>query len=422
MVDGLQPDAIECVHPGEWRVLRALRQAAAACNVPLTIHEDKHFLVSRDAFDGWMAGRRTAIMEHFYRWQRKELDVLMEADGSPVGGAWNFDKENRAALRSAPDVRRPYQPRMDGLTRATAEMIERRFPESPGSLERFRWPVTRDQALRALRDFVEHRLPYFGSYQDAMWDGEPFLYHSLLSTALNLKLLRPMECVDAAVTAYESGAAPINAVEGFVRQIIGWREFIRGIYWHEGPEYPQRNGLSETGSLPQFYWTGETDMACMRDSIGQVLSCGYGHHIQRLMVTGNFALIAGVEPQLVNDWYRGMYVDAVDWATTPNVIGMVMHADGGVVGTKPYAASGQYIKRMSNYCAGCRYDPTKRTGGSACPFTTFYWDFLLRHEDTLRANQRMSLIMKNVDRIDAPERTAINERAAELRASLGVDR
>jgi deoxyribodipyrimidine photolyase-related protein len=234
MVDGLQPDAIECVHPGEWRVLRALRQAAAACNVPLTIHEDKHFLVSRDAFDGWMAGRRTAIMEHFYRWQRKELDVLMEADGSPVGGAWNFDKENRAALRSAPDVRRPYQPRMDGLTRATAEMIERRFPESPGSLERFRWPVTRDQALRALRDFVEHRLPYFGSYQDAMWDGEPFLYHSLLSTALNLKLLRPMECVDAAVTAYESGDAPLNAVEGFVRQIIGWREYMRGIYWREG--------------------------------------------------------------------------------------------------------------------------------------------------------------------------------------------
>lgn len=420
VVGQLEPERLECIHPGEWRVLSALKEAASACDLPLTVHEDDHFLVSRDAFAGWMSGRKSVIMEHFYRWQRKELDILMEPDGSPVGGTWNFDKENRKALRSAPDARKPYQPRMNPLTLATAETIERRLPESPGSLDGFRWPVTREQALRALSDFAEHRLPHFGTYQDAMWEGEPFLYHSLLSAALNLKLLRPMECVHAAIEAYESGAAPLNAVEGFVRQIIGWREFIRGVYWHEGPEYPERNALGDRGSLPEFYWTGETDMACMRDSIGQVLEHGYGHHIQRLMVTGNFALIAGVEPRQVNDWYRGMYVDAVDWATTPNVIGMVMHADGGVVGTKPYAASGQYIKRMSNHCAGCRYDPGERTGDGACPFTTFYWDFLLRHEDALRANQRMSLIMKNVDRIESKERSAISERAADFRSAFDL--
>jgi deoxyribodipyrimidine photolyase-related protein len=253
-----------------------------------------------------------------------------------------------------------------------------------------------------------------------MWSGEPFLYHALLSSALNLKMLNPRECVSAAVDAYQAGAASLNCVEGFVRQLIGWREFIRGIYWYEGPDYGDRNTIDQHGSLPDLYWTGETEMACMKACLGQVLEYGYGHHIQRLMVTGNFALIAGVHPREISDWYLAMYVDAVDWVTLPNTLGMVMHADGGVVGTKPYAASGRYIDRMSNYCKSCRFDPGKRTGPDACPFSTFYWDFLIRNERRFKSNRRMAMILKNVSRMDRGERKRITEQAETLRAKLGV--
>ncbi|MFG0251688.1 MAG: cryptochrome/photolyase family protein, partial [Phycisphaerales bacterium JB038] len=353
----LQPRELVCTQLGEWGVLRRLEASARRLKLPLRIDAEAHFLTGSEEFEEWMAGRKQQILEHFYRWQRRRLAILIDAEGAPVGGQWNFDKENRRSFRSPPTPPTPYRPRVDALTRATAADIEKRLPDSPGSLQDFRWPVTRGQARRALRDFVENRLPHFGDYQDAMWSGEAFLYHALLAPALNLKLLDPRECIRAVVEAWENGAAPLNAVEGFLRQIIGWREFLRGLYWHQGESYAERNGFAETGRLPDFYWTGETEMACLRDCLGQVLQYGYGHHIQRLMVTGNLALVAGVEPQQVNDWYRGMYVDAVDWVTTPNVIGMVMHADGGVVGSKPYAASGRYIERMSNYCQGCPYDP-----------------------------------------------------------------
>jgi deoxyribodipyrimidine photolyase-related protein len=298
------------------------------------------------------------------------------------------------------------------------DLVRKSFPDAAGKLDRFSWPVTRRQALRALNDFVEHRLPRFGVYQDAMWSGQPFLYHSLLSPALNLKLLNPREVVEAVLAAYKSGEAPINSVEGFIRQVIGWREFIRGIYWTEGSDYAERNALEEHRPLPSFYWTGETEMVCLRDSITQVLRYGYGHHIQRLMVTGNFALISGVYPKAISDWYLGMYVDAVDWVTLPNTLGMVMHADGGVVGTKPYAASGKYIDRMSNYCGACPYDPAKRTGSGACPFTTLYWDFLLRHQKKFSRNPRMKMTLRNVDRFARGERQAIRKKAGELRKTL----
>jgi deoxyribodipyrimidine photolyase-related protein len=253
-----------------------------------------------------------------------------------------------------------------------------------------------------------------------MWTGETTVYHSRLSAALNLKLLRPMECVEAALEAWHDGRAPLNSVEGFVRQIIGWREFIRGIYWQQGPGYGQRNALDEHGALPEFYWTGDTKMECLRQSLGQVLDEAYGHHIQRLMVTGNFALIAGVHPRAVSDWYLGMYIDAVDWATLPNTLGMAMHADGGVVGSKPYAASGRYIQRMSNYCAHCPFDVSKRTGADACPFNTFYWDFLIRHRKRLGTNQRMSMMLRNVDRLAAGERAEITGQGRRRRGELGI--
>lgn len=416
----LKPESLRLLRPGEHRVMAMVDNWRAEYDLPVEVLEDTHFLTTPESFSSWADGRKRLVMEHFYRQKRREHGMLLDEHGGPVGGRWNYDAENRDTFKKSPKPPTPYRPRADALTQEVLELVEHRLPDNPGSTEGFAWPVTRRQALRALDDFVEHRLPHFGAYQDAMWSGQPWLYHSLLSPCLNLKLLHPMECVSAAVEAYEAGNAPLNAVEGFVRQIIGWREFIRGVYWHEGPGYARRNGLSQRGRLPDLYWTGETDMACMRACIGQVLAHGYGHHIQRLMVTGNFALIAGVHPKAISDWYLGMYVDAVDWVTLPNTLGMVMHADHGVVGTKPYAASGRYIERMSNYCAECGYDHGRRTGESACPFTTFYWDFLDRNKDVLKDNHRMRMILKNLDRFSGDQRAELTVSAQRIRRDLGI--
>jgi deoxyribodipyrimidine photolyase-related protein len=416
----LRPSSLVCTLPGEWRVKRSIERVAKDAGIPLQIRPDEHFYLSKEEFADWMAGRKQPVMEHLYRRQRRRLDILMKPDGQPTGGAWNYDKENRDTFSRAVDIPPLYTPRPDKITLEVLDLVNERFAYHPGSLTPFRWPVTRSQAQKALTDFITRRLAKFGKYEDAMWSGEPFLYHSLLSAALNLKLLNPRECVTAALAAYESKLAPLNSVEGFIRQLIGWREFIRGVYWHEGPGYADLNALDQHGRLPEFYWTGATDMVCMRECLRQVLEHGYGHHIQRLMVTGNFALIAGVDPRRISDWYLGMYVDAVDWVTLPNTLGMVMHADGGVVGTKPYAASGRYIQRMSNYCKTCPFDPAKRTGPDACPFTTFYWDFLLRNERRFARNPRMSLILKGARGLQRGERKRIHNQAERLRTEFGV--
>jgi len=303
----------------------------------------------------------------------------------------------------------------DAVTREVIALVESRFAAHPGSLDSFAWPVTRPQALQALQRFIQERLPLFGPFQDAMWPGEPWLYHAHLGAALNLKLLRPREVVDAAVAAYRAGAAPLAGVEGFVRQILGWREYVRGIYWTRMPAYGELNALDAQADLPAWYWTGHTDMACLRDAIGQTLQHGYAHHIQRLMVTGLFALMYGVQPQQVHAWYLAVYVDAVEWVELPNTLGMSQYADGGLMASKPYVATGKYIQRQSPHCKGCRYDPAQRTGDSACPFTTLYWDFLLKHEAQLAGNPRMALQVKNVARLDAPTRAAVLARAAAIR-------
>lgn len=435
-VAALRPRSLEVIHPGDWRVMamaRAWASPETGVGVPVTIHEDDHFLTPLAEFERWASGRKQLTMEYFYREQRRRLGVLMEPDGtSPAGGTWNYDHDNREAFREAPAVRRPYTPRADAITGEVLELVERTFPGNPGTVEGFAWPVTPDQARRALADFVAHRLPSFGTYEDAMWSGERVLYHSALSPALNLKLLRPMACVDAALGAYAAGAAPLNAVEGFVRQIIGWREYIRGVYWQQGEGYPARNGLDQHGALPAFFWTGDTDMACLRDCLGSTLERAYAHHIPRLMVIGNFALIAGVDPREVGDWFLAMYADAVDWASCPNTIGMSQHADHAVVGTKPYASSGKYIDRMSNYCGGCRYDLGSRRfrdpsserlfdgARPPCPFNVFYWDFLIRMREVFRKNQRMAMILKNVDRMKDEERVAITISAQRYRERFGV--
>ncbi len=421
-IETLSPERVQVVQPGDHRVEAMLREAASAHDLQLEVLEDASFTCSLEAFDAWANdGRKELVMEFFYRRRRRALDVLVDEDGEPTGGAWNFDRDNRRAFKRAPEVPRPYRPRPDDVTREVMGLVQRTWPDAPGRMDHFRWPVTRREALRALRDFVDHRLSGFGTYEDAMWAGEPVLYHSRLASSLNLKLLRPQECIDAAVAAYEEGRAALNDVEGFVRQILGWREFIRGVYYREGPDYVRRNGLDHQGRLPELYWTGETEMSCMKHCLGELLEHAWGHHIPRLMVLGNFALISGVHPRAIHEWFLAMYVDAVDWVTAPNVIGMSQHADSGVVGTKPYAGAANYINKMSNYCSGCRYDPKKRTGEDACPFNVFYWDFMLRHRERFAKNRRMGLVLKNVDRMNKGEAKAIRSGASRLRDELGLN-
>jgi deoxyribodipyrimidine photolyase-related protein len=417
----LKPARVEFIRPGAWRVLQSMQDRLGDLGIDHEMHEDPHFYLTPNEFSEWMGDRKEVILEHFYRFMRKELGVLVDRQGKPEGGEWNFDKQNREPFRGKIAIPDSPRFRASEITQEVISLVKEHFADAPGNLADFSWPVTYRQAERALDEFIEHRLPHFGTYQDAMVTGEPWMFHALLSSSLNLKLLDPRTCVEAAIEAYRRGHAPINAVEGFVRQLIGWREFIRGVYWHEGPEYGSRNALDQRGTLPGLYWTGETDMNCMKQCVGEVLDHGFGHHIQRLMVTGNFALISGVDPRAISDWYLAMYVDAVDWVTLPNTLGMAMHADGGVVGTKPYASSGRYVDRMSDYCKGCRYDPTKRTGDDACPFSTFYWDFLMRNERSFRDNRRMAFPMKNLKSIGKSERRQIRDRAAELRRELGID-
>lgn len=420
-VEALHPDALAMTRPGEWRVLRLAENVAAALSLKLTMFEDPHFLVTPQEFEEWSEGRRELVMEHFYRVVRRRFDILVDGEGKPEGGVWNFDADNRKPFRGD---RRAIPPRVrhapNERTLEVLAAVRATLGDLPGDAASFNWPVTRSAARAELRDFLVHRLANFGTYQDAMVTGEPWMFHSLLSPALNLKLLDPREVVQGAVEAYRRDLAPLNAVEGFVRQIIGWREFIRGVYWLEGEEYGTRNALAQTYSLPPAYWTGDTELSCLRESLGEVLANGFGHHIQRLMVTGNFAMIAGVDPREISDWYLGMYVDAVDWVSLPNTLGMSQHADGGVVGTKPYAAGGRYIQRMSNYCERCPFDPTRRVGNDACPFTTFYWDFLVRNADRLAGNVRMALAVRNARAIPEGERRAIAERADDVRRQLGM--
>ncbi|MEL6739535.1 MAG: cryptochrome/photolyase family protein [Planctomycetota bacterium] len=418
-IQGFKPESVSCVEPGSHALDAEIRGACEDAEVHLDVLPDPHFLCNTDEFADWAAGRKSLTMEYFYRAMRKRLGVLMD-DGEPEGGTWNLDKENRKAFKSAPGA--PPIPVFDrdAIIEDVLAAIDRVLPDLPGRMGRWIWPVTREQALECLADFIDNRLKFFGDHQDAMWTGEHTLYHSVISAPLNLKLLNPREVYAAAETAYQEGKVPLNAAEGFIRQIIGWREFIRGVYTFEGPSYGDRNGLEEHGSLPDFYWTGETDMRCMRDALESVLDLGYGHHIARLMVTGNFAMIAGVHPIEVNDWYLGMYADGVEWVTTPNTLGMAMHADHGIVGTKPYAASGKYIKRMSNYCKGCRYDVSARSGDDACPFNVFYWDFLNRHSKRFSKNTRMTMMLKNLDRIEPSELTQITVSAGRLRERFGI--
>jgi deoxyribodipyrimidine photolyase-related protein len=413
------PRAIHVTEAGEWRVRAMLESWETRFPIPVILHEDDRFLCSHAEFDTWAAARRQMRMEFFYRDMRRRTGLLMTQAGEPEGGQWNYDAENR---KPAPQrdllMPQPIRFRPDAITREVLDMVAARFADHIGSLDQFAFAVMRDEALRQQKRFLDEALPRFGDYQDAMLTGEPFLWHSILSPYINAGLLDPLELCRAVDKRYRAGKVPLNCAEGFIRQIIGWREYVRGVYWHEGPDYGARNALNATRDLPGFYWTGETDMHCMAQAIGQTIDHAYAHHIQRLMITGNFALIAGIDPHQVHVWYLEVYADAYEWVEMPNTVGMALFADGGLLGSKPYAAGGAYINRMSDYCRHCRYDVKQRVGEDACPFNALYWDFIARNQKKLARNARMALPYRNWEKMAEQDRAAIRDQAARFLASL----
>ena len=385
-----RPARIVVTEAGEWRVQTAIEGWSAAVGVPVEIREDTRFFSSRARFREWSKGRKSWRMEHFYREMRREHGLLMDK-GQPAGGEWNYDSENRKRLpaRIRLPERRRFSP--DSITLEVISLVQKHYGTHFGSLDTFGWPVTRAQALEALHDFVEHALPSFGGYQDAMKAGAPFLYHSLLAPPLNIGLLSPREICTSAEVAWRSGRAPLNAVEGFIRQVLGWREYVRGVYWTLMPDYAAVNALEARRPLPLFYWDAKTDMRCLHEAVASTERNAYSHHIQRLMVTGNFALLAGIDPREIERWYLAVYADALEWVEMPNTLGMAVFADGGRMASKPYAASGAYIDRMSDFCSGCDYDVKQKTGPNACPFNYLYWAFLIRNRKRLEHNPRMAM-------------------------------
>ena len=404
---------LRCVEPGEWRLKLAIEHLASELNINLLMLDDDHFYCSNAEFREWVKDKKELRLEYFYRYMRKKHHVLMDKESQPVGGQWNFDDQNRKPYsKNGPGLIDPpamFKP--DEITLEVLEFVEHQYPQHPGSLAHFAWPVTREQALKALEYFVNHRLAVFGIYQDAMWKETPFGWHSLLSSSLNLKLLNPREVVESALRAYQKNTLDLSTVEGFIRQIIGWREFVRGIYYLDMPQMAKANFYQHQRALPNWYWTGETRMNCMKDAIDQTMKYGYAHHIQRLMITGNFALLAEVLPQQVSDWYLAVYVDAIEWVELPNVIGMALFANGGRFTSKPYIASGAYVKRMSNYCAGCQYKPDVRYGEQACPMTTLYWNFLIKHQASFNQNPRTRLMTANLSKITIDDQKRIQTHA-----------
>jgi deoxyribodipyrimidine photolyase-related protein len=408
-------DGILATEPGEWRLLQDFQTTA----LPITVLPDDRFLCTRDEFSQWAKGRKHLRMEYFYRDMRRKTGVLMDGD-APIGGKWNYDSENRKPAPKAMDDIGPMRFDPDPIVAEVLDLVETRFSSHFGTLRPFWFATDRAQALAALDHFIQTALPQFGDYQDAMMRGEKFMYHSVISHYLNAGLLRRHEICAAVERAYHRGHAPLNAVEGYIRQIIGWREFIRGIYWHEGPDYTARNELGHTRALPEFYWSGDTDMQCMAQTITQTRNEAYAHHIQRLMITGNFALLAGIDPAQVHQWYLAVYADAYEWVEAPNTIGMSQFADGGIVASKPYVSGGNYIHKMSNYCASCRYRVTQKTGPDACPFGYLYWAFLHRHRDRFAANPRMAQMYRVWARMDDAKQRDLLDSADQFLARLAA--
>jgi deoxyribodipyrimidine photolyase-related protein len=408
---------IEYQAPDEWRLDDQLSQWAQHSPLKVSMVGSEHFLTDRDTAANMFKGRKRWLMEQFYRTLRQQYGVLMQG-ASPVGDQWNYDADNRKPWKGQPPA--PTAPRVCHDHRALWLTIVNAGVKTFGqpNAQAFNWPINRTEALAQLKHFVDKVLPEFGDYQDAMHTGEPFLFHSLLSFALNTKMLSPREVIGAAETAWRDGHAPLAATEGFIRQILGWREYVRGVYWSQMPNYTLNNALAHHAKLPDWFWTGQTRMQCLSESIGQSLEHAYAHHIQRLMVIGNFALLAGIEPQALHRWYLGVYIDAFEWVESPNTLGMSQFADGGLLATKPYVSSAAYINRMSNYCKGCHYDKKVRIGPKACPFNALYWDFFERHTQRFAKNPRIGMAYRQIAKMSPQERQAITEQAIIWRDNL----
>ncbi|MDX1610567.1 MAG: cryptochrome/photolyase family protein [Halofilum sp. (in: g-proteobacteria)] len=411
-------EAVHVTEPGEWRLANEFDGWPERLGLPVYRHADDRFFCSVDEFNDWAADRKLMRMEDFYRRMRRRHGVLMDAD-RPAGGQWNYDTANRKPLpKGGLDIPKPPGFRPDAITREVLALVQRRFGHHFGTLDGFAWATTRANARRARTHFIRHALPRFGDYQDAMQSGEPWLFHSVLSPYLNLGLLSPRDLVARAEQAWRDGRAPLNAVEGFVRQILGWREYVRGVYWRHMPAYAGYNALGHERALPEFYWSADTDMHCLREAIETTRDHAYAHHIQRLMVTGNFALLAGIEPTEVCEWYLAVYADAYEWVELPNTLGMALFGDGGMLGSKPYAASGKYIRRMSDYCKSCRYNVNQATGEEACPFNALYWHFLMRHRERIGDNHRLRMPYRNLERMQPARRHALWDQAESFLARL----
>ena len=411
-------EEVVVTHCGEYRLQHDIDSNwCQLLNVTITCLKDDRFICDIDEFSQWAAGRKQLRMEYFYREMRKKTGLLME-NNEPQGGQWNFDADNRKKYDGSPSI--PALPAFnrDDIDDEVIALVNTQFADHPGQLADFAWGTTRKQAQAALGHFIQHRLPWFGDYQDAMVQGEDSLFHSLLSPYINCGLLDPMDVCQAAQRAFDQQHAPLNAVEGFIRQILGWREYVRGIYWLKMPDYKSLNKLGHDRPLPKYYWSGKTDMLCMAEAFRNTFDNAYAHHIQRLMVTGNFALIAGLAPEQVCDWYLAVYADAYEWVELPNTLGMVLHADGGYLGSKPYAASGKYIQRMSDYCRQCRYKVTTAEQENSCPFNSLYWHFLYRHKARFEQNPRMAMMYRSFARMSEAKQDAILSRADHLLANL----
>jgi deoxyribodipyrimidine photolyase-related protein len=412
-----RPERIVVTEPGEWRIRDVMAGWSKSFGLPVDVVCDSRFISPITEFSAWAAGRKQLRMEYFYRDMRRKTGLLMDGD-QPVGGVWNLDHDNRKPAKADLFMPEPAHFQQDTITREVVALVKARFASHFGDADPFWFAVTRADAEAAFDQFVVNGLPYFGDYQDAMLNGQRFLYHAVVSMYLNCGLLDPLTLCRKVEAAYTAGLVPLNAAEGFIRQVIGWREYVRGIYWLKMPEYAVSNALNHTRALPDFYWTGDTKMACVSAAITQTKEDAYAHHIQRLMVTGNFALLAGISPQALHEWYLAVYADAYEWVELPNTIGMSQFADGGLLASKPYAASGAYINRMSDYCKGCAYDVKARTGPKACPFNALYWDFISRHAPMIKSNPRMAQMVRTYDKFEDAEKARISDSAASVLAGL----
>lgn len=406
---------IRVTEPGEWRVLHDLQALDTALDIEILL--DDRFIASHAEFESWAEGRKALRMEYFYREMRRKTGLLMDGDG-PAGGHWNFDHNNRKPAARDLLMPQPLRFAPDAITRDVLDLVDARFADHFGTLEPFWFATTRADAEAAFAHFLKTALPHFGDYQDAMLAGEKFLYHAVVSLYLNIGLLDPLALCHAVEGEYRAGRAPLNAAEGFIRQIIGWREYVRGIYWREGPDYVRRNALGAIRPLPDFYWSADTEMACVKTCVEQTRDEAYAHHIQRLMVTGNFALLAGIDPHELHEWYLAVYADAYEWVEAPNTVGMSQFADGGLLASKPYVASGAYIDRMSDYCRGCAYEVKAKAGPKACPFNYLYWDFIARHHARLKGNPRMAQMVRTYDRFSEERKAEIESESARFLADL----